>query len=55
MNSQDHINPQGGTAPVCIGTNDFARYFKCAIDNMNLAFPILDFSKHSYAFPANAS
>ena len=34
MNSAYQINPQNGTAPVRIGTKDFASYFKGAIDNL---------------------
>jgi len=36
MNSIYHINPQRGTAPVRIGTRDFASYFKGAIDNIHI-------------------
>jgi hypothetical protein len=34
INSQYHITPKDGTAPVRIGTKDFASYFKGAIDNI---------------------
>jgi hypothetical protein len=36
MNSQYHINPQNGTAPVRIGTRDFKSYFKGAIDDIRI-------------------
>ena len=34
INSPYHIQPENGTAPVRIGTRDFASYFKGAIDNL---------------------
>jgi hypothetical protein len=34
INSEYHITPRNGTAPVRIGTKDFASYFKGAIDNI---------------------
>ena len=34
MHSAYQITPQNGTAPVRIGTKDFASYFKGAIDNL---------------------
>ena len=34
LNSVYQITPQNGTAPVRIGTKDFASYFKGAIDNL---------------------
>jgi hypothetical protein len=36
MNSVFDINPQNGTAPVRVGTRDFASYFRGAIDNINI-------------------
>jgi hypothetical protein len=36
INSEYHINPQNGTAPVRIGTRDFASFFKGAIDNIHI-------------------
>jgi len=36
INSQYQINPENGTAPVRIGTRDFASYFRGAIDNINI-------------------
>ncbi len=36
INSDYHIHPKHGTAPVRIGTKDFASYFKGAIDNINI-------------------
>jgi hypothetical protein len=36
MNSPYQIYPQSGTAPVRIGTRNFASYFKGAIDNLHI-------------------
>jgi hypothetical protein len=36
IHSEYDINPQNGTAPMRIGTKDFASYFKGAIDNINI-------------------
>jgi hypothetical protein len=36
IDSEYDINPQNGTAPMRIGTKDFASYFKGAIDNINI-------------------
>ncbi|WP_159719025.1 LamG domain-containing protein [Geminicoccus flavidas] len=36
MNSQYHINPKNGTAPVRIGTRDFKSYFRGAIDDIRI-------------------
>ena len=36
INSEYHIHPKNGTAPVRIGTKDFASYFRGAIDNINI-------------------
>jgi hypothetical protein len=34
INSEYRISPRNGTAPVRVGTKDFASYFKGAIDNL---------------------
>jgi Concanavalin A-like lectin/glucanases superfamily len=34
LQSEYHITPQSGTAPVRLGTRDFASYFKGALDNL---------------------
>jgi hypothetical protein len=34
INSPYKIHPQNGTAPVRVGTRDFASFFKGAIDNL---------------------
>jgi hypothetical protein len=36
MNSEYQIQPQGGSAPVRIGTKDFGSFFKGAIDNLHI-------------------
>lgn len=36
IDSEYEIDPQNGTAPVRVGTRDFASYFKGAIDNINI-------------------
>jgi hypothetical protein len=36
MSSEYQIQPQGGTAPVRLGTRDFASFFKGAIDNLHI-------------------
>jgi hypothetical protein len=36
IDSEFHINPRNGTAPVRIGTRDFASYFRGAVDNINI-------------------
>jgi len=45
VNSQYHINPGNGTAPVRIGTRDFASYFRGAIDNINIYNRVLSESE----------
>jgi hypothetical protein len=38
---QDPVEPQSGTAPVRVGTRDFASFFKGAIDNLHIYNRIL--------------
>jgi hypothetical protein len=45
IKSKYHINPRNGTAPLRIGTRDFASYFKGAIDNINIYNRILSDSE----------
>jgi hypothetical protein len=41
MNVQDPVAPQSGTAPVRVGTRDFASFFKGAIDNIHIYSRVL--------------